>query len=80
MRPANYPTGVPGVGMTTVAIGGQLLGVINLQGRVFMKEAVDCPFRVAESLLTYLRQKTPILFLWIFMQKQLQKKWPLLSF
>ena len=62
MRPANYPTGVPGVGMTTVAIGSHLLGVINLQGRVFMKEAVDCPFRAAESLLTYLRHKTPIIF------------------
>lgn len=62
LRPANYPTGAPGVGVTTVAIGSHLLGVINLQGRVFMKENVDCPFRAAESLLTYLRHKTPIIF------------------
>jgi metallophosphoesterase (TIGR00282 family) len=61
LRPANFPNGVPGVGMTTVTIGSQIIGVINLQGRVFMRENLDCPFKVAESLLTYLRHKTHII-------------------
>lgn len=62
LRPANFPRSVPGVGVTTFTVGEYTIGVINLQGRVFMKEHVDCPFTTATSLLTYLKQKTPIIF------------------
>jgi 2',3'-cyclic-nucleotide 2'-phosphodiesterase len=41
---------------------GFIIGVINLQGRVFMKEHVSCPFKAADSILTYLRSKTSIIF------------------
>ena len=61
LRPANFPSGVPGVGVTTFMCKNNTVAVINLQGRVFMKEHIDCPFRAAESLLTYLRYKTPII-------------------
>jgi len=61
LRPANYPSVCPGTGMTIIPIDDIQVGVINLQGRVFFKEATDCPFRAAQSLLTFLRTKTPII-------------------
>lgn len=61
LRPANFPSVCPGVGVTTFECKGFTVGVINLQGRVFMKEHLDCPFRAAESILTYLRHKTNII-------------------
>lgn len=61
LRPANYPSGCPGKGVTTFTCGPYVIGVMNLQGRVFMKDHIDCPFRTAESALSYLRTKTPII-------------------
>ncbi len=62
LRPANYPSGAPGVGVTTFLVNSLTVAVINLQGQVFMKENIDSPFRVAETLLTYLRDKTKLIF------------------
>lgn len=45
VRPANYPSGVPGSGGRVFSFGRYTLGVINLSGRVFMGEQLDCPFR-----------------------------------
>lgn len=61
LRPANYPSETPGVGVTTFNCKGFVVGVVNLQGRVFMRELVDCPFRSAASILTYLHHKTNII-------------------
>ncbi len=61
LRPANFPTGCPGVGVTTFQAGNVTVGVINLQARTFMREFVNCPFRTAESLLTYLKPRTNII-------------------
>lgn len=58
LRPANFPAGVPGVGYTIFQVEQQSIAVVNLQGRVFMKELVDCPFRTAETILTFLQHKT----------------------
>jgi len=59
LRPANYPDGAPGRGHAVVTSpGGRKLGVVNLEGRVFMKP-LDCPFRAAERLVAELRQETP---------------------
>jgi len=58
LRPANFPGGCPGVGVTTVSVAGYTLGVVNLQGRIFMNQHVDCPFRTIESILMYLKTKT----------------------
>jgi len=51
LRPANYPEGTPGRGIGVVG----RLGVVNLEGRVFMKP-LDCPFRTADKLVSKLRQ------------------------
>jgi metallophosphoesterase (TIGR00282 family) len=54
LRPANYPDGAPGRGVGVVEKGPLKLGVINLEGRVFMK-ALDCPFRAADRLVQELK-------------------------
>ena len=59
LRPANYPRGAPGKGHTVVKTAdGRALGVINLEGRVFMKN-LDDPFTLAIELVSQLRQITP---------------------
>ena len=62
LRPANYPPGLPGHGSGIYETSaGIKVGVLNLEGRVFMKN-LDCPFRAADSLVTELKQVTPIIF------------------
>ncbi len=47
LRPANYPPGSPGRGRAVISTpDGRRLGVVNLEGRVFMK-TLDDPFRAA---------------------------------
>lgn len=50
LRPANYPPGNRGRGVAVVEVAGTRLGVLNLQGRVFMPP-IDDPFRAADGLL-----------------------------
>ncbi|HTS82732.1 MAG TPA: TIGR00282 family metallophosphoesterase [Myxococcaceae bacterium] len=58
LRPANYPEGSPGRGHTVLHTpDGRKLGVLNLEGRVFMKN-LDDPFRVGERLVAELRRTT----------------------
>lgn len=60
LRPANYPAGVPGRGAAVVtAVGGATLGVLNLQGRVFMMSIED-PFRVGREQAALLRKSAPV--------------------
>ncbi len=62
LRPANYPPGVPGRGsVIRKSEKGIPVGVLNIQGRVYMKE-IDCPFRVAEREIGRLRQEAAIIF------------------
>jgi 2',3'-cyclic-nucleotide 2'-phosphodiesterase len=55
LRPANYPDGAPGRGHAVIETpSGTRLGVINLEGRVFMKP-LECPFRTADRLIAQMR-------------------------
>jgi metallophosphoesterase (TIGR00282 family) len=55
LRPANYPKGAPGRGRGIAETpDGRRLGVVNVEGRVFMK-ALDDPFRAAEAEIAALR-------------------------
>lgn len=55
IRPANYPDISPGAGSTIIeTLSGRKVGILNLQGRVFM-EPIDCPFRAATKELERLR-------------------------
>lgn len=62
VRPANYPEGALGRGsMIVTTPGGVKVGVLNLEGRIFMKN-LECPFRCADREIELLRQETPIIF------------------
>src|SRR5580765_5487438 len=62
VRPANLPPGVPGQGWRVfTASDGTPVGVLNLLGRVFMKEA-DCPFRVADQAIAAMRSQCKVIF------------------
>jgi hypothetical protein len=55
IRPANYPTGVPGSGHVVVNTrSGDPLAVINVMGRVFMAP-LDNPFRVVQEEIAAVR-------------------------
>ena len=61
LRPVNYPPGNPGHGTVVhTAKNGTPVGVINLQGRVFMKE-IDCPFRMMPGVLEGMREETNLI-------------------
>ncbi len=61
LRPDNFPSDCPGSGIGLYQCGGYSIGVMNLQGRVFMREHVNDPFRAADSALTFLKSRTPII-------------------
>ena len=57
VRPANLPPGTPGQGWRVFnADDGTPVGIVNLLGRVFMREC-DCPFRVADQAVAALHGK-----------------------
>lgn len=51
IRPANYPPGAPGMGWKTLTVDGKNVLVVNLIGRVFMKDLVDNPFRAFDAVI-----------------------------
>ena len=53
LRPANFPSGVPGHGLCVVDKGRLRIAVINLMGVVYL-DNLDCPFATMDRLL-----KTP---------------------
>lgn len=61
LRPVNYPPGVPGRGWGVYSCKGSPVGVVSLQGRVFM-ELVDDPFRAIDAILEDLRRQCKVIF------------------
>jgi metallophosphoesterase (TIGR00282 family) len=61
LRPANYPEGTPGKGSGVISTpGGVRVGVINLEGRVFMNN-LECPFRTADREIAALSEVTKVI-------------------
>jgi len=63
LRPANHPTDmpIPGKGAAVFPAGcGGKVGVVNLQGRIFMTP-LDCPFRAAAREIARLATETRII-------------------
>lgn len=61
IRPFNYPPGTPGRGSAVVETpSGIKVGVLNLEGRVYMKN-LDCPFRAADSEIEILLRETAVI-------------------
>lgn len=55
IRPANYPKGVPGKGKLIIEKNGIRLAVVNLLGRIYMEQSVDCPFQTIDRELSCLK-------------------------
>lgn len=51
IRPANFPSGLPGKGYRLIEVRTKKILVINLIGRVFMTQQYDDPFRKADKIL-----------------------------
>ncbi len=61
LRPLNYPKEAPGKGSIVFTTKENVkIGLVNLQGRVFM-QAIDCPFRVGYEEILKLKQMTNII-------------------
>ncbi len=56
LRPANYPDAAPGHGSAVYTVGSEQLGILNLQGRIFM-EPIDCPFQVGRRHVQEMRAR-----------------------
>lgn len=63
LRPLNYPRGVSGYGYGTFDIPDTAfkIGVLNLQGRVYLP-AIDDPFRTADWALERIKEETNLIF------------------
>ncbi len=62
LRPANYPEGVPGRGYYVYEKMGIKIGVINLEGRVFMQTLED-PLKVGKIVVQEVRKQTKNIFI-----------------
>lgn len=52
IRPANFPPGNPGRGYHIFETGKmQRILIVNLMGRVFMRQNYDCPFRAMDAII-----------------------------
>ena len=54
VRPANYPKGSPGRGLTVIERDGMALGIVNLSGTAFL-DAARSPFPEADAAVADLR-------------------------
>ncbi len=55
IRPANFPSGCPGKGISIVDKGRTIVAVINIMGTVFM-DSLECPFTTADRLYEEAKQ------------------------
>lgn len=61
LRPANYPPGVPGRGSGIYTTPqGSKVGVVNLEGQVFMRPLLS-PFKTVEEHIASLRKETQVI-------------------
>ncbi|MCM8770893.1 MAG: TIGR00282 family metallophosphoesterase [Candidatus Omnitrophica bacterium] len=61
LRPANFPQGAAGRGYGLYRTAqGEGVGVINVNGRVFM-QAIDCPFRTSRLAVEELQKQTKVI-------------------
>lgn len=61
IRPANFPPDSIGIGSKIIKIKKKKIAIMNLLGRVFLRQIVDCPFRCADTVLKDLEKETNII-------------------
>lgn len=57
LRPINFPSGAPGKGAAVFTKGAKKIGVINVNGRVFM-DPLECPFKTTLAAVEELQKET----------------------
>lgn len=62
LRPINYPAGAPGNGSLILQTKRCKVGIINLQGRTFMRDALENPFPTVTKAVEEMRKETPVIF------------------
>ena len=62
LRPFNYPEGTPGRGWVVLETKKGKVGVINLQGRTFMKMLLNNPFDEIHKAVEAVRAETNVIF------------------
>lgn len=60
IRPANYPTELPGKGSMIIGTDKCKVGILNVMGRIYM-DSIDCPFKAAERELEYLKSQAKVI-------------------
>jgi metallophosphoesterase (TIGR00282 family) len=63
LRPLNYPEGAPGAGSVVLETAKGAVGVINAQGRTFMKQDLENPFLAVRAELERIHQHTRVVVL-----------------
>jgi len=62
LRPLNFPPSNLGHGTTVFTLeDGRKIGVVNLMGRTFMHESLDCPFRMGMESIKELKKETSVI-------------------
>jgi 2',3'-cyclic-nucleotide 2'-phosphodiesterase len=75
LRPHNYPPGNVGKGTTLFTFpGNRTIGVLNLQGRVFFGEHLDCPFRTGLAAVEKLLESTKMIIVDFHAEATSEKK------
>ncbi len=62
LRPANYGEGAPGKGWTIYTKNETKIGIINLEGRIFMR-ALENPFIIGMKLVEKISKETPFIII-----------------
>ncbi|MGI8605117.1 MAG: TIGR00282 family metallophosphoesterase [Verrucomicrobiales bacterium] len=62
LRPLNYPPGAPGQGSIVLDTPKGKVGVLNVQGRVFMNPPLDNPFNAVAAAVDEMRKETSVIF------------------
>lgn len=62
LRPFNYPEGTPGRGSVILDTKKGKVGVINVQGRTFMKMLLNNPFDEIQKIVDEVRAETNVIF------------------
>jgi len=62
LRPLNMPDLTPGKGKIVHTLpDGRRVGIINLQGRTFFEDKLECPFKTAMTCVSELSSETPVI-------------------
>jgi metallophosphoesterase (TIGR00282 family) len=74
VRPCNYPQGAPGNGLVMYEVGATGIAVLNVMGRVFFRETLECPFSSLDKYIALAKSKSHIIIVDIHAEATSEKK------